>query len=148
MKNILFVASLILVLAATESCRRKGNETLRNGGLSPEMIKDSTRVTFTEREFVFDTINEGDKVEHEFTFTNTGDKNLIIANAFGSCGCTVPEYPKEPIAPGKSGKVKVTFNSAGKEGAQNKTVTMVMNTAERNEIVYMKGFVRKTEGKE
>lgn len=145
MKKITFIATLLVLLIATESCRRKGNETLRNGGLTTEMIKDSTRVSFAETEFVFDTINQGDKVEHFFAFTNTGDKNLIIANAFGSCGCTVPEYPKEPIAPGKSGEVKVTFNSAGKEGNQKKSITMVMNTALRNEVVYLSGFVVKKE---
>ncbi len=145
MKNVFTVIVLALLLIATESCRRKGNETLRNGGLTTDMIKDSTRVSFAETEFVFDTINQGDKVEHIFAFTNTGDKDLIIANAFGSCGCTVPEYPKEPIAPGKSGEVKVTFNSAGKEGNQKKSITMVMNTALRNEVVYLSGFVVKKE---
>jgi hypothetical protein len=143
MKKVIFIATLLVLLIATESCRRKGNSTLRNGGLTTEMIKDSTRVAFAETEFAFDTINQGDKVEHVFAFTNTGDKDLIIANAFGSCGCTVPEYPKEPIAPGKSGEVKVTFNSAGKEGSQKKTITMVMNTSKRNEVVYMSGFVAK-----
>jgi len=145
MKKVTFIATLLVLLIATESCRRKGNETLRNGGLTTEMIKDSTRVSFAETEFVFDTINQGEKVEHIFAFTNTGDKNLIIANAFGSCGCTVPEYPKEPIAPGKSGEVKVTFNSEGKEGSQKKSITMVMNTALRNEVVYLSGFVVKKE---
>jgi hypothetical protein len=61
---------------------------------------------------------------HVFKLTNTGDKDLIIGNAFGSCGCTVPEYPKDPIAPGKEADVRVRFNSEGKEGAQTKSVTL------------------------
>ncbi len=143
MKNLFLVLSSIVLLIATESCRRKGDEALRNGGLTTDMIKDSTRVTFSETEFVFDTIMQGDKVEHTFEVTNVGEKNLVIANAYGSCGCTVPEFPKEPIPPGKSGKVKVTFNSEGKEGNQKKSITMVMNTATRNEVVYLSGYVQK-----
>jgi hypothetical protein len=142
MKNVVFILLLISLFVSTQSCRRKGNDVLRNGGLTSEMLRDSSTVEFPEIEFNFDTIKQGDKVEHTFTLKNTGEKNLFIANAFGSCGCTVPEYPKEPIAPGKTAEVKVTFNSAGKEGAQNKTVTLVMNTSKRNEILYMKGFVK------
>ncbi len=142
MKKVVVASVLLLFLLATESCRRKGNEVLRNGGLTPEMLRDSTLVEFQEIEYGFDTIKQGDKVEHTFTLKNVGEKNLFITNAFGSCGCTVPEYPKEPIAPGKTAQVKVTFNSAGKEGAQKKSITLVMNTPKRNELVYMNGFVK------
>lgn len=138
---VLLAIVLLGLISATESCRRKGNEVLRNGGLTADMLVDTAQVEFPEIEFVFDTIRQGDKVEHTFIVNNVGEKNLFIANAYGSCGCTVPEYPKEPIAPGKSGEVKVTFNSSGKEGAQNKTITLVMNTVKRNEILYIKGFV-------
>ena len=64
---------------------------------------------FAEEEFDFGTINEGDVVEHVFKFTNTSDKPLTISNARGSCGCTVPEWPREPIAPGEDGEIKVKF---------------------------------------
>lgn len=142
MKKITIVFLLFVFLFITESCRRKGDEKLRNGGLTTEMIKDSTRVEFVETQFAFDTIKQGDKVEHTFLLKNVGDKNLFITNAFGSCGCTVPEYPKEPIAPGKTGEVKVTFNSAGKEGMQQKTITLTMNTSKRSELLYLNGFVK------
>jgi hypothetical protein len=142
MKKIVFVSSLLAFLITTQSCRRKGDEVLRNGGLTSEMLRDTSSVEFPEIEFNFDTIQQGEKVEHTFLLKNIGEKNLFIANAFGSCGCTVPEYPKEPIPPGKTAQVKVTFNSAGKEGTQNKTITLVMNTTKRNEVLYMKGFVK------
>lgn len=142
MKKITIVFLLFVFLFITESCRRKGDEKLRNGGLTTEMIKDSTRVEFVETQFAFDTIKQDDKVEHTFLLKNVGDKNLFITNAFGSCGCTVPEYPKEPIAPGKTGEVKVTFNSAGKEGMQQKTITLTMNTDKRSELLYLNGFVK------
>ncbi|HAD97784.1 MAG TPA: hypothetical protein DCG19_10285 [Cryomorphaceae bacterium] len=83
---------------------------------------------FEEESYDFGQINEGDQVEHDFEFTNTGDAPLIITSATGSCGCTVPNPPKEPIAPGESSKILVQFNSSGKAGNQQKTVTINANT--------------------
>lgn len=83
---------------------------------------------FAEDNHDFGKINEGDVVEHIFSFENTGDAPLIISNAKGSCGCTVPEWPKEPIAVGEKGEIKVKFNSRKKPGIQNKTVTITANT--------------------
>jgi hypothetical protein len=117
---------------------KKGNP---NAGLPAAILKDTTSVEFAETEFKFGSISEGDKVEHIFKLKNTGAKPLIIANAWGSCGCTVPEYAKDPIAPGAQTEVKVTFNSAGKHGEQHKSVTMQMNTIKHNEEVFLSGQV-------
>ena len=76
----------------------------------------------------FGTIQQGDEPEFTFTFQNTGNEPMIISNAKGSCGCTVPQWPKEPIAPGSTGEINVKFNSKNKKGAQNKTVTLTANT--------------------
>ena len=95
-------------------------------------------ITFKETEFDFGDIKQGDKVEHTFEFTNTGEADLMISTARASCGCTVPEFTEEPIKPGKSGKIKVTFNSAGKKGPTTKTITVVCNTANENEILTIK----------
>ena len=83
---------------------------------------------FSEEEYDFGTINEGDVVEHVFKFKNTGEEDLVIQTATGSCGCTVPNYPKDPIAPGEEGEIQVKFNSKGKPNLQNKTVTITANT--------------------
>jgi len=83
---------------------------------------------FTETSHDFGTINEGDVVEHTFKFKNTGDAPLIIQNAQGSCGCTVPDWTREPIPVGGEGFVNAKFNSQGKPNAQNKTVTITANT--------------------
>jgi hypothetical protein len=95
-------------------------------------------MTFTETEFDFGDIKQGDRVEHTFEFTNTGEADLIITSARATCGCTVPEYTEEPIKPGKSGKIKVTFNSTGKKGQTSKTITVVCNTAIENEKLTIK----------
>jgi len=76
----------------------------------------------------FGTINEGDIVDHVFTFTNDGDAPLIISSATASCGCTVPDWSKDPIPVGGTGEIKVQFNSRNKPGTQNKTVTVTANT--------------------
>lgn len=83
---------------------------------------------FEETDHDFGTITEGDVVEHVFKFTNTGDAPLIIQNAQGSCGCTVPDWTREPIPVGGEGFVNAKFNSQGKPNAQNKTVTITANT--------------------
>jgi hypothetical protein len=67
-------------------------------------------------------------VNYSFTFKNTGEADLIISRAVGSCGCTIPEYPKDPIKAGDSGKIDVSFNSANKHGNQQKSVTIYTNT--------------------
>lgn len=88
----------------------------------------ATNITFREYEHDFGVINEGDNVEHLFTFTNTGNEPLILENCKGSCGCTVPQCPKNPIPPGGTGEIKVVFNSQGKKNVQTKKVTVVANT--------------------
>jgi hypothetical protein len=150
MRKALFI-SLCLSGLVFSACDIRHSIFFKKGnpyaGLPPIILKDTTSVDFAETEFKFGTIAEGDKVEHIFLFKNTGTKPLIIANAWGSCGCTVPEYPKEPVAPGAQGQVKVTFNSTGKKNEQHKSVTMQMNTIKHNEEVFLSGTVTPKEEK-
>jgi len=95
---------------------------------TPEPAGPTTSITFAENAWDFGTIDEGDAVTHVFKFTNTGDNPLIIDRCKGSCGCTVPQCPKEPIAPGEEGEIEVKFNSKGKKNKQTKTVTINANT--------------------
>ena len=76
----------------------------------------------------FGKMKEGDNLEVSFRFKNVGDKPLIISNVTAACGCTVPEIPKEPFAPGQTGVIKASFNSSGKPGAQTKQVYVTANT--------------------
>jgi len=97
--------------------------------------------SFQEEEYDFGTINEGDIVEHTFTFTNTGEAPLIIESARASCGCTVPSWPKEPIAVGETGEIQVRFDSKGKPNVQNKTVTITANSYPKISRLRIKAFV-------
>ncbi len=98
---------------------------------------------FAEESFDFGTINEGDVVDHIFSFTNNGDAPLIISSATASCGCTVPQWPKEPIPVGGSGEIKVQFNSRNKPGIQNKTITITANTYPKINRLTIKANVTK-----
>ena len=100
----------------------------RDEAEAPVAAGPTTSITFAENAWDFGTIDEGDAVTHIFTFTNTGDNPLIIDRCKGSCGCTVPQCPKEPIAPGETGEIEVKFNSKGKKNKQTKTVTINANT--------------------
>lgn len=75
----------------------------------------------------FGTISQGERVTTQFRFKNTGGTDLVISEAHGSCGCTVPDYPKKPIPPGGEDVIKVEFNSEGKSGKNEKTVTLTTN---------------------
>lgn len=85
-------------------------------------------ITFEKNTFDFGHMNQGDKVEHTFKFTNTGNEDLLITNVQVTCGCTTPKgWPREPIRPGAKGEITLGFNSTGKMGKQNKVVTIVSN---------------------
>jgi len=93
----------------------------------------------------FGTLKEGPQATHIFEFTNTGNEPLIIQSASASCGCTTPEWPKEPILPGKKGKITVTYNTQGRVAPFNKDVYIVSNAKkvdnkERYEL-HIKGTV-------
>jgi hypothetical protein len=130
-KSILLVACTLLMAFATQA------QTADKPAANP----NASEMTFEALEYNFGTIKQGDQVNYEFVFTNAGKEDLIITNATGSCGCTVPQYPKEAIKKGAKGAIKVTFNSAGKMGMQDKTVTITSNAKNSPVILHLKGTV-------
>ena len=90
---------------------------------------DGPKMTFSEQTFDYGNIPRNVPATHEFKFTNTGNAPLVINSANASCGCTVPEYTKEPIMPGKTGVIKVVYNAAN-PGNFTKTVTVRSNGGE------------------
>ncbi len=91
----------------------------------------TTAMTFTSPSHDFGNIKQDSENRHIFTFTNTGSEPLVIENAKGSCGCTVPQYPKEPIAPGETGEIEVVYKPGKQLNKQSKTVTITANTEPR-----------------
>lgn len=138
---------LLAVIAAMTftSCKEDASNKVKAENVEEAAERDSQAVVYPEISFDatehdFGTIDQGTAVEHTFTFTNTGNAPLVITNASSSCGCTVPTWTKEPIAPGESGEMLVKFNGSG-QNQVTKTVTITANTESGKEQLRIKAFV-------
>lgn len=145
MKKIVLMFAAIAAISLT-SCNESASAKIDEANLTAAANRESVEaaypvMTFEEPEYDFGTVTEGTVVEKEYTFKNTGDSDLVIVNAKGSCGCTVPTWTKEPVAPGEEGTMLVKFNTSGKPNAQSKAVTITTNTEKGQEIITIKGFV-------
>lgn len=99
------------------------------------------KIEFENQTYDFGKIYEGVPASHEFVFKNTGDVPLVLSNVQPSCGCTTPEWPKEPIMPGKSGKIKAIYNPGGYKGNFAKGITVTSNAVESSVQLVFKGTV-------
>ncbi len=108
---------------------------------SAQAFKDSTTVQMIDSAYNFGKVTDGEKVEYNFRFKNTGKNPLIVSNATASCGCTVPEKPEEPIKPGETGFIKVVFNSQGRVGDVHKEVTVTSNAYPAFPVLELKGQI-------
>lgn len=100
------------------------------------------KIEFEETEYDFGVAMEGAFVEHVYKFTNTGKVPLVISDARSTCGCTVPKWSKEPIAPGESGEMEVKFNTTRKLNNQKKPITITANTYPSQTKIWIKGYVK------
>ncbi|MCC7233488.1 MAG: DUF1573 domain-containing protein [Bacteroidia bacterium] len=135
MKKVILAVSMFLFVAASHAQTK-----VVAPDAAPEN-KNAPEFKFDVEEYNFGTIKQGDKVTYDFKFANTGKEPLIITEAHGSCGCTVPQWPKEPIAKGGNGVIHVEFNSTGKMGMQDKTVTITSNAKGGSKVLHLKGNV-------
>ncbi|MFK8056682.1 MAG: DUF1573 domain-containing protein [Saprospiraceae bacterium] len=104
---------------------------------------DLPKIRFSESSFNFGAVDEGAIVSHRFSFKNTGKQPLVITRGSSTCGCTVPEFPRTPIAPGDTSSVKVVFNTDNKSGPQKKPVTLTANTYPSQTTISLIGIVDK-----
>jgi hypothetical protein len=145
MKRIILVVGA-LSLFALVSCKENATSKINTENVAVAAERDEAAklvpvISFEKVEHDFGTIEQGTPQETVFTFTNTGNGPLIITDATSSCGCTVPEYPKNtPVAPGASGQMVVKFNGSG-QNQVTKTITVKANTAKGSEILRIKAFV-------
>ena len=132
---------------ATAAAPADASAALAGGDAAAAPTGPTTTMEFTEMVYDFGEITEGEHVKYAFKFKNTGSEPLIISDAKGSCGCTVPDWPREPIAPGASSEIKVEFDSKGKgsdDGAkQTKKVTVTANTNPPQTYLTITGVVKK-----
>ncbi|MDT0540331.1 MULTISPECIES: DUF1573 domain-containing protein [Croceitalea] len=146
MKRTVTALSVIALLFISMSCKEKATtkivaDNVETATERDEVAKKIPVMSFDKSEHDFGQIVQGTPQETIFTFTNTGDAPLIITDAKSSCGCTVPQYPKNtPIAPGASGEMVVKFNGAG-QNQVTKTITVTANTQKGSELLRIKAFV-------
>ncbi|MCE3226654.1 MAG: hypothetical protein K0S32_1205 [Bacteroidetes bacterium] len=144
MKKILIPAFVILLASCAEKKddgKVDSNDIKNSASADGKVTSDLPEMKFEEETYDFGKMTQGEKVSHAFIFKNTGSESLIISGASGSCGCTVPEWPKEPIRPGGEGKINVVFNSEGKSGAMEKTVTVITNCEPATKILRIKAEI-------
>jgi hypothetical protein len=156
MKNLIILLTFPIFFFA---CKRQSGESIQeipaelgeNASIvrnpisanSPLDTSLMARITYEESMFHFGTVKEGDVVTHDFKFTNTGKVPLVINNARSSCGCTIPEWPKDAIPPGGTGVISARFNTDKKEGFQSKLIMVSANTYPRETKVVVRGDVLK-----
>lgn len=128
MKRILIICLAVLAVAGIAAAKKKTAD-------------GDPAIKFTETVWDFGTIKNDRPASHDFEFVNDGTGNLVILNATAECGCTRPEYPDKPVAPGKKGKVKVTFNPVGRPGSFEKTVTVKTNGSPKKVRLKIRGVV-------
>ena len=108
-----------------------------------EAKKKQAEIHFAETSYNFGSVPEkGGRVTHTFTFTNTGDANLVIVDASADCGCTEPQYPQQPIAPGKTGTIKVTYDPLYRPGPFTKAITIRSNAKNKKVTLKITGTVK------
>lgn len=144
MKRVVFAAGIVAMFAFT-SCKEDASSKINSNNVAEAAVRDEAAkavpvMTFEKAEHDFGTIEQGTPQETSFKFTNTGNAPLIITDAKSSCGCTVPNPPKDPIAPGESSELVVKFNGSG-QNQVTKTITVTANTAKGSELLRIKAFV-------
>jgi len=167
-KNVFLAASLILLIACNNSSIKVTKQqspqesSVAAGGQAESELNASlkeiqkeeaererielesyTSLSFNEMEHDYGTVQQETDNTANFIVTNTGKKPLIIDKVEASCGCTTPDKPEKPIAPGKSDKIKLIFHpKPGQIGEQNKTVTVTSNTTPKTTVLKIKAFVK------
>lgn len=155
MKPYLFILFALTIISCSENNNKKQEENknllstdiVNNPnsaqGVDSVALGELPTMDFTDTVYDFGNIKAGEVVVHEFEFKNNGKSPLIIGSTAVACGCTVPDYPHEPIPPGKTEKLIVKFNSEGKSGHQDKSVSIETNTHRGTHYIYIKADVSK-----
>ena len=153
MKKVVFMAVALATLTFTSCTKESASAKIKAENVKEAEQRDASInkgapiIEWDKTEHDFGNINQGDKVETIFTLTNVGEGDLMVTKAKGSCGCTVPQWPREAIAPGKTAEIKVVFNSRGKKNKTVNTITLTTNTEKGNEVVRINAFVKVPESK-
>lgn len=152
MRRIFLAVAAISILAACNNNKPQAEDHSQHNHdavpaaqttvAAPVNAAEAPVMTFEKESYDFGVVTAGEKVKYEFKFKNTGKTPLIITNAEASCGCTVPEFPREPVVPGAEGTIRVVFDSAGRTGMQNKLITLTSNAVPATTELHLIGDVK------
>ncbi|SMC58554.1 DUF1573 domain-containing protein [Pedobacter nyackensis] len=149
MKKIFVLAMVAISFAACQN-EAKNDKSVSNHDMLTGVNAESSVpasgeaavMNFESGTYDFGKITQGEKVAYSYKFKNVGKSPLIILNATATCGCTVPEIPKEPVKPGEEGEIKVVFDSNGKIGMQDKVITVTSNAQPHIASLHLTGEVK------
>ena len=147
MRKIVFAIAVVMSVLISSCDSKNASSKINESKLESAKERDAKLslglpiIEFDLTEYDFGTIIEREKVSGVFKVTNTGKVDLIITSVKPSCGCTTPEWTKEAIVPGATGEIRFEFNSAGRVGKQNKSITVKSNTEKVTEVIRIKGTV-------
>jgi len=155
MKKYFLAISILSLAACNQGSSKQAANSLDSNALSTSLVSNAHTASgidtaemnkmpsmdFKDTLHDFGSIHEGEVIEYDFDFVNNGKSPLLISGATGSCGCTVANYPQDPIPAGKGGTIKVKFNSTGKSGHQEKSVEVNSNSKYGLKTLYIKGEV-------
>lgn len=130
----LFSLGLVIAFSCSSGINPKNN-------IGHEAISGEPEITFDTLFHDFGNLIEGEKASVTFKFKNTGTADLLILDAYSTCGCTIPEFSNQPVAPGEEGKIEVVFDSANRSGLQNKTITLKINNQHGEKSLWIKANV-------
>jgi hypothetical protein len=147
MKRIFLMATVAIALASCQQNAGKkadavADTTTAVNPVATVPVADAAVMSFEKDSYNFGNITQGEKVYYSYKFKNTGKSPLIVLNATATCGCTVPEVPKEPVKPGDEGVIKVVFDSNGKQGMQDKVITVTSNANPTIAQLHLTGEVK------
>ena len=144
----LFIA-LLAVIVSLQSCKTKqDNKEITTANVYNPITTDGEYETGTLPKFEFEKLThdfgeiiEGEKVSYTFKYKNIGGSDLVLRSAKGSCGCTVPQWSREPLEPGEEAEIEIIFSSSGRKGNQRKTVVLLANTQPNKEVLTITGEI-------
>jgi hypothetical protein len=140
--KIKYLLPFLAIAFMASKCENLGGKKVEGSTVDAKIPQGpTTTIKFTEEDYNFGKVEQGQVVEHSFEFTNTGKEPLIISECRASCGCTIPEWPRDPIAPGATSKISAKFNTSGKSDDQKKVITVTANTEPMESFVSISGFV-------
>ncbi len=138
--HFILVVNCIILLGCNNNVKNE-SESKTSGVKKDSTSSKVTTISFNEETYDFGDIREGEKMMCSFPFTNTGDVDLLITNAVGSCGCTIPTFPKTPIKKGEKGKIDVVFDSEGLSGIMEKSIMIYCNCGSGVKKIFIKSNI-------